>query len=430
MLWFLAALATDPLIRFGDAPNAATLTATCSHKKPGVTAVQFLDVAGDVQTEALFSAFDAQQPLTAKVHLLNVPPTCTASSITEPCAAFGVEYRPPLFYCVWSSPSGQGSYHGTAVSAQVAELVASDGTLVGMSVFLSCSLPPLERFIAISGFDESWPIGNPLTLSLEVRHYAPVRATDDFLRKSMLVPYSGVFGGDTLYIYAPSPPPPLPPPPLTPPPPSPAPPSFPPPNAPPPCQTFDAVAAVCNAPEAAIRSAIVNSIFNPSPLPAGMSSTHTATFSDVTCQDGSAFYMKYEHSANQMANIIMHPTGATVPGPVEVAYIMQGSDHASRCTSGTWVPLNGPGFDAGTEYHQDPCAGSSFTCIRGSTESGRDAPIEASWSSASVDFSSQALVWQGWVWGGVDTQPCTQSSLIPVQKSAIRFTKLKYFKCS
>ena len=203
-----------------DFGNGASLHATCQEAAPSISALQLVDEGGDIKKAATFSAFGS---LSAKAHLLNVPATCATSSITKPCAPNGAEYRPPLFHCVWSSPPQGGTYRGEPVLAQTAELVASDGkTLIGLSVFLMCALPPLDNFIAMSAFSDAWPDGDAIKLKLEVRHFAPMSAADDFATAATNVSYRGIFGGDTFSVYASSPP--LVPPPFAPPPPSP--PSF------------------------------------------------------------------------------------------------------------------------------------------------------------------------------------------------------------
>ena len=80
-------------------------------------------------------AYDVEPNVTAT--FLNVPPTCANSPIDVPCAsAHATSYRPPLFYCQFSTQSGyksdavvtSGPFHAFAYSETVA------GVLVGVGV--------------------------------------------------------------------------------------------------------------------------------------------------------------------------------------------------------------------------------------------------------------------------------------------------------
>ena len=155
-------------------------------------------------------AYDVEPNVTAT--FLNVPPTCANSPIDVPCAsAHATSYRPPLFYCQFSTQSGyksdavvtSGPFHAFAYSETVA------GVLVGVGVGLQCPKPALTDLGQASGED--------ILIDLDILH-GP---------SQHVMKYDGVPQGNQLFIPAvvsPSMPPPAVPSPSPPPPSPPSPP--------------------------------------------------------------------------------------------------------------------------------------------------------------------------------------------------------------
>ena len=108
---------------------------------------------------------------------------------------------------------------------------------------------------------------------------------------------------------------------------------------------------------------------------------------------------------------------------VKANYYMQGSNDNNRCATGNWIPLSGPGYNGGfTAGYLASCV-SEYSCIQGSSTSGRDAPIAVTYENSSFDSSSQLLTWSFSDYGATATG-CARSSEIPTDQPSTFFNQL------
>ncbi len=130
-----------------------------------------------------------------------------------------------------------------------------------------------------------------------------------------------------------------------------------------------------------------------------------------------------------VASGVVHKTGfyfkTTLPvTSVRIDYRMQGDqDNTSpaRCSAGTWIPLSGPGFAGGenTLAHQVDCL-EGFTCIQGTPEDMRDAPIQQIYDSDDLRPTT-LLTWSGSGFGS--STGCARDTEIPSANNSTFFTK-------
>jgi hypothetical protein len=98
---------------------------------------------------------------------------------------------------------------------------------------------------------------------------------------------------------------------------------------------------------------------------------------------------------------------------VGLGYRLQGSANSSRCSSTSWVPLNGPGWNGGDNGYLASCP-SGFSCIQGSSTTYRDAPIHVPSYTNDAIASNQILTWSGSSVDGDSTIPgCSDDPEIP-----------------
>lgn len=100
---------------------------------------------------------------------------------------------------------------------------------------------------------------------------------------------------------------------------------------------------------------------------------------------------------------------------------LQGGDDGYRCSSGNWIPLNGPGYNGGCSCYQAPCL-NGYNCIQGLCQDGRDAPIGATYQNKNLS-TTDILTWSGSS-TGIEAGSCARSSNIPTSSVALWFTKL------
>ena len=79
---------------------------------------------------------------------------------------------------------------------------------------------------------------------------------------------------------------------------------------------------------------------------------------------------------------------------MRVSYRMQGSDPSNHCSTGSWIPLNGPGWNGGTTSYLAACP-SGYSCIQGTASNGRDASIATSYTTDTLDWTDTLLTWSG-----------------------------------
>ena len=108
---------------------------------------------------------------------------------------------------------------------------------------------------------------------------------------------------------------------------------------------------------------------------------------------------------------------------MRVSWRLQGSDEDYRCSHTNWVPLNGPGYNGGLGSYYAACP-SGYSCVQGSPQNYRDAPVAASWSSDSFDTASQLLLWSGSNTGAI-SRNCSRDPLIPSTEPALFITDLR-----
>ncbi len=110
---------------------------------------------------------------------------------------------------------------------------------------------------------------------------------------------------------------------------------------------------------------------------------------------------------------------------VRLDYRMQGSQNDSnRCSTGSWVPLSGPGYNGGYTGYPSPCPG-GYTCVQGTSTANRDLPIQATYSNDSVNSSNTLLTWSN----SVSTQvsdSCARDPEIPVGRPTVFFTEFRF----
>ena len=214
----------------------------------------------------------------------------------------------------------------------------------------------------------------------------------------------------------------------------PAPPSPPPsPRPPPVCMQYDAVAAMCAA-NATGQSSLVARLFGKNTL---NYETQLAGACATNGNGDQGFYVTYVKPGGYSSNTLMnripihfHPDDvAPTTSSVTMSWVLQGGDDGTRCTTTTWVPLNGPGYYGGNEQWIAACPG-GFTCLQGSSTPSRDGPISASYTSATYNGVTQLLTWSGSdPWWSNTCGTCTCSAAIPTSTPALWFTQLSYQRC-
>ena len=183
--------------------------------------------------------------LTLRARLGNVAHDCEAfGTLARPCVATADPDHPPLFYGELSSNGSATSRLGPFKANASSRM---DATGLSTITFTYLDVPvPWSTFIGVTSHQYGPMATYPLELT--IKWYAPSSASDTFAANALTLPFSGLYGADTIHVHAaagPSPPPPTSPPPL---PPSPSPP---PPAAPPPSLTTSvftpiAPAVLCN----------------------------------------------------------------------------------------------------------------------------------------------------------------------------------------
>ena len=160
-----------------------------------------------------------EEQSSVRLHLRNVPPTCSYSDITQPCHPHA-GYVPPMWHCTWAGDAKSivlGPYQTNRT-----EHLASDRQVLSMDISLECPLPSKAVALHISGYGGT---DAPLLLTVGAAH----GLKNDSLT---LLPFRGPAAGNVLRFSGITPPqaPPVSPPPSPPaPPPSPTPPLPPPP---------------------------------------------------------------------------------------------------------------------------------------------------------------------------------------------------------
>jgi hypothetical protein len=151
---------------------------------------------------------------------------------------------------------------------------------------------------------------------------------------------------------------------------------------------------------------------------------------DLPQADSNGFYQAYFYSstvANSSCHgihIHLNPKKDYDYKEIQMNWILQGSDEDYRCSSGNWVPLNGPGYNGGSIGYQASCP-PGINCIQGTCQDGRDAPVSASYTNSTIGTSTY-FTWSGSACGGFTTTAnCSRSPEIPTNKVAVWFTNLK-----
>jgi hypothetical protein len=109
---------------------------------------------------------------------------------------------------------------------------------------------------------------------------------------------------------------------------------------------------------------------------------------------------------------------------------MQGSDYVAGAGNGHircdeerfWIPLNGPGFDGGSTGYLSPCM-PGMTCIQGSAEHLRDAPLNVSHRVDNVDSATTLLTWSG-SHSDLLSLDCARDIEIPSERPTTWFSRL------
>lgn len=108
---------------------------------------------------------------------------------------------------------------------------------------------------------------------------------------------------------------------------------------------------------------------------------------------------------------------------VRLGYRMQGTEGANRCSTSSWIPLNGPGFNGGSTDYAASCP-SGMTCIQGTQENGRDAPIAVDPYVNDSITATTVLTWSGSNSDGNSVGGCARDNNIPSTQPALFVTKL------
>jgi len=134
--------------------------------------------------------------------------------------------------------------------------------------------------------------------------------------------------------------------------------------------------------------------------------------------------IEYSYQSNHMTPLYLNINKTFNNNKIRMNWKMQGSESGDKCTnSNSWVPMNGPGFEGGTNSYQVPCK-SGYSCIQGTTENYRDKPIEAKYFNKNLK-NNQILAWSGSnITNSSISKDCTRDLNIPSGKSALWFEDL------
>lgn len=117
------------------------------------------------------------------------------------------------------------------------------------------------------------------------------------------------------------------------------------------------------------------------------------TVSGLTGGAGDGVFMYTNQAASHAAALFLTP--ALDHSSVRLSYRMQGDEGGSRCSSANWVPLSGPGYNGGLSSYLVSCL-SGFSCIQGTPQNSRDAPISVSnYSLDNINPATTLLAWSG-----------------------------------
>jgi len=194
-----------------DFANSARISASCGSSRG--------DPAWDYMDPTSFDVNGGEYPSgNVTVMLRNVPATCVDLPLSKPCAVQPSAYkRPAMFRCKYTSatdPDDPDAEWSPWLHAQ-RNRVEYDG-LATTEIYLTCPLPPFDRFVALSGYKSD---AAPASINVTVWHggRSPYQTSE--------VVFSGISGGNELTmngLRAPPPPSPASPPPAPPAPPPPA----------------------------------------------------------------------------------------------------------------------------------------------------------------------------------------------------------------
>lgn len=427
LLWLLTALGSAKLRLAGDDLGAScSLRAEC-HADPSVQLLEH-----EQGTPLVMQGSSASGVVHAR--LAGVPRACT--HIAQPCASDNDTSWPPLVWCLYA-PAGDPSVPDatpqplitgpvTISSSSVVE--SSTGLVLGAKLVAACPVPSAGN-LSWSALAARFPnhlsdeLGTSIRLKLSLVHWAPTAKGESLESDGTPIPFRGLVGGDDAihFIAPPPPPPPLPPSPRPPPPPT--------------CATFNAVDAVCELGSPAEQLALIRALLGKGP---DSDISYCTSIYGGRCATNSqgvrGFYAEYNGHCGGHHKDPIHllPGGAAgffssqTSSSIEMSYVLQGSDENSRCTSGSWVPLNGPGYNGGYVYDGGATCPSAFSCIQGSSANSQDAPISASYSNAAWNFRTTLLTWSGSSSDKDFCGSCSCSASIPTTRPALWFTKLEY----
>lgn len=139
----------------------------------------------------------------------------------------------------------------------------------------------------------------------------------------------------------------------------------------------------------------------------------------VNSEETAGILIEYGGASTHGFGIYLRPAAYWFSA-VGLSYRMQGSNLRSEnwCSTGYWVPLNGPGYDGGCNCYAAPCP-QNYGCIQGRPTNDRDRPIHvAEYRNDTIDAGAQLLTWSG---SRKDhtVASCSQSGQIPTSRTAL-----------
>jgi hypothetical protein len=137
---------------------------------------------------------------------------------------------------------------------------------------------------------------------------------------------------------------------------------------------------------------------------------------------GDGVFMYTNQSPSHAEALFLTPT--LDHSSIRLSYRMQGDEGGTRCSTANWIPLSGPGYNGGHSGYLVSCL-SGFTCIQGTPQSSRDAPINVSnYSVDGLNPATTLLAWSGSNNDQATATGCARDSNIPTNHEGLFITKL------
>ncbi|MFT6819991.1 MAG: UDP-3-O-[3-hydroxymyristoyl] glucosamine N-acyltransferase [Myxococcota bacterium] len=148
----------------------------------------------------------------------------------------------------------------------------------------------------------------------------------------------------------------------------------------------------------------------------------TMTVSAMTGGTGDGVFLYSSQSRSHNEALFLTPTVDHTS--IRLSYQMQGDEGGSRCSTSNWIPLSGPGYNGGHSGYLVSCL-SGFSCIQGTPQNGRDAPISVSnYTLNGMDPTTTLLAWSGSNQDQTTATGCARDPNIPTNHEGLFITKL------